>query len=94
MPASEVAYYHIGLSDHDVITAEGMLVETFLDMGDHERVHIGSGNLPNWNSFHAGAMWETHSCMPIVISGAFLNAARLLVSDRAAKLLNVISSLV
>ncbi len=55
-----VRYWHVELARHDILSAEGMPCESFLDAG-------GAG---------AGLAWEASGCAELVVTGPRLNAAR------------------
>jgi Hint domain len=70
-----VVYYHIELDTHDVVAAEGLPVETYLDTGD--RAHFADGGAIGtpYQDFHALA-WEARGFAPLIITGPELSAAR------------------
>ena len=84
LPMDQVVYFHIELDEHDLLLAEGILAESYLDAGDRanfldgaetERLH------PDFASRADGtaALWETAGCAPLVLHGARLDAARRMV---------------
>jgi Hint domain len=69
----KVAYYHIELSCHELVLAEGLVVESYLDVGDQMNVmgetmrlfpDFTSGRAPN-----AAFVWETRGAAPLRLSG-------------------------
>ncbi len=82
---SSVTYYHVELPRHDVILAEGLAVESYLDIGDRmdfERPEEVTRLFPNFAASlgpSAGLAWETLGAAPLVLSGAALVAARAIV---------------
>ena len=76
-----VMYYHVELPQHELILAEGLAVESYLDVGDRSNFENGGGVValfPNFTSLK----WETEGCAPLVVTGPELEAARAVVSDR------------
>jgi hypothetical protein len=84
----EVTYYHVELEHHDVLLAEGLLAESFLDVGD--RREFSNGGLislfPDLSASNAGAaaLREAMGCAPVVITGPVLETVRLRLNARAA----------
>jgi hypothetical protein len=79
-----VVYYHIELPQHDLLLAEGLAVESYLDVGDRSNFENGGGAIalfPNFTSLK----WETEGCAPLVVCGPELEAARAVVSGQAGK---------
>ena len=75
VPTARVIYYHVELSDHDVLLAEGLPVETYLAAADR-------GNFANTDTpivLHpdfASRAWEAEGCAPLVVTGPILDAIR------------------
>ena len=81
VPMDDVTYYHIELPDHDMLWAEGLQTESYLDAGDRGNFSNGDGPMrlfPDFATSAAGnaALWETKGCAPLVVSGPRLEAAR------------------
>ncbi len=78
-----IAYWHVELPRHEVIMAEGMPAETFLDTGDRTDF-LAEGQFttlfPVFGANRSGA----DCCAPFVTEGEELEAARALVAQRAA----------
>ena len=78
-----IAYWHVELPRHEVILAEGMPAETFLETGDRTDF-LGEGRFTTlFPSFGAGRI-DVETCVPFVTDGDDLIAARALVAERAA----------
>jgi Hint domain len=82
-PVDEVDYYHIELPSHDLLLAEGMAVESWLDTGDRSRFD-NPGFTATRRRDLSGLQWEAMGCAPLTVTGPILDAARRLVDDRAA----------
>ena len=85
----EVAYFHVELARHDVLLAQGLPVESYLDTGDRGNFANGGATARLWPDFRApardaSAVWDAKGCARLVIAGPELEAARSLVNDRAA----------
>jgi hypothetical protein len=84
-PADEVTYWHVELPQHDVLLAEGLPCESYLDTGNRGAFENGSGPTMLHPDF-AMQVWEKASCAELVLSGARLYAARSHVHERALAL--------
>jgi hypothetical protein len=80
-PCSTVEYYHLELASRDIIFAEGLPTESYLNCGD--RGNFSNGSLvvhlfPDFAGSPPGDAWEAHGCAPLCLSGAPLATARAL----------------
>ena len=80
VPVAEVTYFHVELPLHDVVLAEGLAAESYLDVGDRADFE-GGGVLTLHPDFagraaRAAAVWDASGCAPLVLQGAPLEAAR------------------
>jgi hypothetical protein len=73
--ATQVAYYHLELARHDIIFAEGVPVETYLDTG-HRGVFDNAGNMPIVHPAIMQQQRETQSCAPLCLGGPLLTDIR------------------
>jgi len=80
---ADVTYYHVELDDHDVIFADGLTVETYLDTGDRASFDNGGNSIRLHTEFTAGA-WETRGYAPLVVTGPALAEVQARLSRRAA----------
>jgi len=77
-----VTYYHVELRDHDVVLAEGLPVETFLDTGTRIAfANNGDGTVqlhPNFepSGHDAYLLWESVAYAPLVVAGATVERVR------------------
>ena len=77
-----VTYYHVELARHAVILAEGLTVESYLDLGERADFVNSSGTIRLFPGFaprrapDAALVWETHGAAPLVLAGEKLIAAR------------------
>ncbi len=76
-----IVYHHVELEQHDIILAEGLAAETYLDVGDR---HLFSGN-PMTASYpdRPARLWEMAGCAPLVLTGELLRAARRALTEHA-----------
>ena len=79
VPAERVTYHHVELPQHDVILAEGLPAESFLDMRDGSNYANRPGPVRLYPDFPA-RMWEAFGCARLVVTGPELDAARALVA--------------
>lgn len=84
MPLHSVEYWHIELDGHDVVLAEGLAVETYLDLGNR----ASFANAESVQALHADftPQSDAATCLPIVETGAALKAARAHLLARAEEL--------
>jgi hypothetical protein len=79
-PVAEVVYYHVELRQHDVILAEDLPVESYLDTGDRANFANAEGAIRLFADFlrddRVGAVWEAYGCAPLVVTGPVLDAVR------------------
>ena len=68
---ASVTYWHVELDRHDVVLAEGLPVESFLDTGNRGAF---SGEIGAPAAFAFGR-WEAAGCAPLVLGGPRLAAA-------------------
>jgi hypothetical protein len=82
VPVDRVTYYHLELPRHDVVLAQGLPAESFLDMRDGSNYANRPGPIRLCPDFSA-RMWEAFGCAPLVVTGRELEAARALVAGFA-----------
>ena len=83
VPADRVTYYHIELPRHDVVFAEGLPTESYLDTGNRSSFANGDGSVALYPDF-SSHVWDSKGCAPLVVTGAQLDAVRRRVEARAA----------
>ena len=76
-----VTYYHIELPRHDVMLAEGMPAESYLEVGGRDAFANGGRVMrlhPDFHppSDHCAMMWETRGYAPLVVVGETLDRVR------------------
>jgi hypothetical protein len=79
-----VVYYHVELDRHDLIHAEGLPAESYLDCGNRNAFANGGGFLELHPDFAPKRAAET--CLPIRKDGAELEAAKAMLLARAMRL--------
>jgi Hint domain len=80
-----VRYLHIELAAHDLLLAEGLAAESFLDTGNRGAFEGGGPALALHPKF-ARAAWAAGGCAPLVEAGPELAEARRAVRRQAARL--------
>jgi hypothetical protein len=81
----EITYWHIELPEHDVILAEGLPCESYLDTGNRGAFANG-GNAVMLHPDFALNVWETQACAELVVSGPKLGAGKGMVLAQAETL--------
>ena len=84
-PVEKVFYYHLELARHDVLLANGLPCESYLDTGNRAAFENG-GVVLDLNPKFALAVWAAQACAPLVRGGAALRAVRRQLLDRAEAL--------
>jgi uncharacterized repeat protein (TIGR03803 family) len=90
VPVNEASYYHIELPHHEVLLAEGLPAESYLDVGQRFTFDNGGGPVALHADFgarmpdFAARMWEACGCAPLVVTGPELQAVRQRVNAIAA----------
>jgi hypothetical protein len=86
--ADQATYYHLELSQHDVVFAEGLPAESCLDVGD--RANFANGDVfirlfPDLSDHPPGTAmaWEGQGCAPLMITGPKVEVVRRLLEARA-----------
>jgi len=75
LQTADVTYYHVALSCHDVLLAEGLPAESYLDIGDRSGFADGQGPVALHPDF-ASRTWDAGGCAPLVVTGPALRAVR------------------
>lgn len=70
-----VTYWHIELPRHDVIMANGLPTESFLDTGNRSAFDNG-GKLVTLFPDFSSLTWESDGALPLVASGPIVNEVR------------------
>jgi len=78
-----VTWYHLELDSHDVLLAEGLPVESYLDTGDRASFENGGQPLQLHPEFSV-RRWDVLGVAPLVVTGPELDAARHRVDIRAS----------
>jgi autotransporter passenger strand-loop-strand repeat protein len=82
VPVERVTYYHLELPRHDVVLAQGLPAESFLDMRDGSNYAHRPGPVRLYTDYSA-RMWEAFGCARLIVVGPELEAVRRIVNARA-----------
>jgi hypothetical protein len=82
---AEVTYWHVELPAHDVILAEGLPCESYLDLGNRDAFDNGGVALRLHPDF-AARIWQRDACAEQILGGPKLEAVRRRLSVQAALL--------
>jgi uncharacterized repeat protein (TIGR01451 family) len=79
----EITYWHVELVRHDIILAEGLACESYLDTGN--RNSFGDGAVVDLHPDFAHYVWEAEGCAPLIVCGPKLAAVRRRLAARAGR---------
>ena len=68
-----ITYYHVELGEHDILLAEGMPAESYLENGDRAAFDNAEGPVSLHPDF-TSRRWEAFGCARMVVTGAKLDA--------------------
>ena len=76
-----ITYYHVELPRHDVLLAEGMPAESYLEAGARDAFANFEGAIQLYPEFaplrdHYAMLWESEGYAPLVVAGEQLERAR------------------
>ena len=83
-PVDTITYYHVELGEHDVLLAEGMPAESYLEDGARRAFDNAEGPVALQPDF-ARRRWEAFGCAPLVLTGPKLAAVTARLRDRLPK---------
>ncbi len=84
-PSQSVSYFHLERDAHDVLLAEGLACESYLDTGNRSAFANG-GTTAQMHPDFARGVWATQACAPPVQGGAALETTRSWLLRRAGQL--------
>ena len=79
--ADEITYWHVELPQHDVILADGLPAESYLDTGNRREAFSVAAPAPEED---ANTIWLSRACAPQLRAGSRLAAIRAVIQSRAA----------
>ncbi len=85
-PVGVIAYWHVELAEHDVILAEGLAAESYLDTGYRSAFANHDGPVMAHPVFAPCDIWEAESCAPLVQTGPALETVRRELRERAREI--------
>ena len=74
-----VSYFHVELTGHDVLFAEGLPAESYLETGGRADFANGGEPMtphPVFSQCRIADAWEYQACAPLVLTGPLLDAVR------------------
>jgi hypothetical protein len=74
LAAERVTYWHVELDRHDILLAEGLPAESFLDTG--QRAAFAGGAVADLHPDFAARAWDADACAPLVLAGPHLARIR------------------
>lgn len=88
MPCESVTYFHVELARHNVLVAQGLATESYLDTGNRGDF-TADGDAPSYQvaRHHAAlAVWQRRACAPLHTTGPVVDRLRARLAARAATL--------
>jgi hypothetical protein len=82
---ARVRYFHVELDRHDVLLAEGLPAESFLDTGNRASFENGGARVAMTPEF-ARSVWADEACAPLETEGPAIDAMRARLFERARAL--------
>ena len=82
-PRDHVTYHHLELAGHDVLFAEGLPAESYLNTSDSSN-YANRREPVRLHADFSARTWEAFGCARLVVTGPELNAARQVLNDIAA----------
>jgi len=82
---AEITYFHVELPAHDVLIAEGLCCESYLDTGNRAAFANGGIEVMAHADFALG-VWQRKACAPLLVAGTKLALIRQRLLHRAAAL--------
>jgi hypothetical protein len=84
--AADITYYHVELDRHDILLAERLPAESYLDTGNRAAFENGGRPVMLHPDFAGLAVWRARGCAPLLLGGPAVAAARRRLLRRAARL--------
>jgi hypothetical protein len=84
-PADSVTYWHVELPEHDVLLAEGLPVESYLDTGNRA-AFVNGGDVVAAHPDFSRRVWQEKGRAPLLVEGPVLAAQQARLLERAATL--------
>ena len=85
VPLASVEYWHVELDSHDIILAEGLPAESYLDTGNRAGFFNNGGSYLEAHPDFKPKHWA-ETCVPLVFEGAILQGVKLRLLARAQAL--------
>jgi len=83
-PVARVTYWHVEVDEHDILLAEGLPVESYLETDGHAA--FIDAHTPTLAPDFATRVWEAQGCAPLRVTGPEVDAVRArLASQRSAR---------
>ncbi|MBN8903134.1 MAG: Hint domain-containing protein, partial [Rhodospirillales bacterium] len=79
-----VTYWHVELDGHDVLLAEGLAAESYLDTGNRS-AFVNAGPVADLHPSFAALTWEGEGCAPVAVTGPAVEALRARLRHAAAE---------
>jgi hypothetical protein len=82
-PVDAVTYWHVELDRHDIMLAEGLPCESYLDTGNRAAFANG-GAIAQLRPDFSEHVWDAGACAELVVTGPRLDAVRQRIKAHAA----------
>jgi hypothetical protein len=74
-PVAAVTYFHLELAQHDIVLADGLAAETYLDTGPEAVFHEQGSPIGLYPDL-ASRLWDAKACAPLLITGPVIDSLR------------------
>ena len=81
-----ITYYHVELPQHDVLFAEGLAAESYLEAGARDAFANGGVAVqlhPEFSTADSAMLWEANGYAPLVVAGPLLDQVRQRLSEHS-----------
>ncbi len=87
-PMEDVTYFHVELQRHDLLLAEGLAAESYLDTGNRQDFAGAArpATLAEHDERVARHIWAEKSCLPLHVGGPVVVQARAMLARRAVEM--------
>ncbi len=83
MKVDAYSYWHVELDQHDVLVAEGLPAESYIDIGDRG-FFADAGDAVILHPAFSTFTWDARACAPLTVTGPNVDKVRATLAQRVA----------